>query len=341
MISKNFSILDRFMPATQDILFDVGSSNTRIAIGGSVVFNEPTCIAVHTQSDAVIAIGYKAAALLGKTPSSISVVFPIKAGRVSSEVYATRFMEAVLQSVVQSNLISAVLGFSAKVVVPAKLSPVEMSVWERTIRSVGVSRLSLVSNAQALYAAIAGPKALTHSVCVIDLGGQKTDFAVLSAGEVVAAQTYKTGGVECTEMIQDYLRMNELFIVGWQSAEECKKEVGQVSCEEKKVKDKKLAVRGKDAHYHVAKTVIVTSSMFQESLCAYADTLLKQLKQFFSLVPPELAAGALERGIYFTGAGSQLKGLDAHLQDNLKTEFIMLPEPGLSSIKGLIALQQS
>lgn len=320
------------------VLFDIGSSNTRMSVNDTIVFFEPSCIAIHKKTNAVLAIGAKAASLLGKTPDSIEVVFPIKAGAVASEEYTIRFLDALLQNYVQSDVMTSFFGYKGTASIPSHISPVNRLVWKRVFEKAGVSSITFVENAQAIYAHIAGPKALAHSVCILDIGGQKSDIAVLSASEIVVARSFDIGGVECTEMVQDTLLEKETFIVGWQSAEQCKKEIATVAG--KKNKEKKIVMRGKDAYHHIAKTLPIQSTIFNDDLQLYAQKLLQEVQQFFSIVPPELASSTLERGMYIVGGGSLLNGLQNYLEEGLKTEIIILPEPQLTSIKGLIRLKK-
>lgn len=314
-------------------LFDVGSSNTRVSIDGAIVFSEPTCIAIHTQTQAVLAIGIKAVALLGKTPKNIAVVFPVKNGVVASELYVQRFIDAVVQQVSTPDIFSSLFGLKATIAVPSQISPVNSSVWKAVFQKANFQEVTLVENVKAIYTHITGPKSLTHSVCIVDIGGQKTDIAVLSAGEIVVARTYGLGGVDCTEIVQDILYEKESFILGWQSAERGKKEMIHVSS--KKMKEKKLVLKGKDAHHHVAKTVQVSSTLFVEHMDEFASSIIDHIRHFFSLVPPELAASTLERGIYLTGGGSLLHGLNEYMEEQLKTEIVLVTDPLEATIKGL------
>lgn len=321
------------------ILFDIGSSNTRVCIDGKVAFSEPTCIAIHTKTQAVLAIGTKAVSLLGKTPKNIIVVFPIKSGVVASEVYVHLFLDTVLQQLAVLDVVSSLFGLKGIAAVPSDLSPVNITTWKKVFQKANVQEISCIEIAKALYTHIAGPKALTHSICIVDVGGQKTDISVLSAGEIVVARTYALGGVDCTEIVQDTLYEKESFVLGWQSAEKAKKEMIHIT--NKKIKEKTLVLRGKDAHHHVAKTIQVKSSLFEKEMEFFAQTLVENIRHFFSLVPPELAASTLERGIYISGGGAVLQGLKEYIETELKTEIVLVSEPQQAGIKGLMALSKA
>lgn len=315
------------------VFFDIGSSNTRVGIDGAIIFNAPTCIAVHKQTKAVLAIGTQAAALLGKTPDTIEVVFPIKGGSVASEELVTVYIETLMKQIVPSDLATSLIGFTGAAIVPTQISPVDNAVWKRVFSKAGFVSMTLVKNVEGLYAYIAGPDILAHSICVIDIGGQKMDIGVISAGEIVKATTVYLGGVECTHIVQDVLYEKEMIVAGWQSAEACKKEVGLVG---RSTKEKKTTLRGKDSQKHVAKTITVNSTLFTQELNRYADLIVQEMIEFFSQMSSELAATTFDKGIYVTGGGSLLQGLCAYIQTELKTEVIMIPPTESPSLKGLM-----
>lgn len=321
----------------KQILLDIGSANTRLAVDGKILFDEPTCLAVHKHSNAVLAIGAKASVLLGKTPQNISVIFPVEAGKIANQQFAIRFIEALIHQLELIDFKASIVGLSGIAAIPSEISPVNRQVWKKVLKMSNFQSVELIENSRAISANLDQPQTITDSVCIVDIGAQKTDIAILSAGELVVAKTTELGGIECTQAIQTLLYKKYQFVVGWQSAEKCKREVACLPFTS--FKPKTDVLNGKDAYQHIARTLDVSSEMFAEEMSRFAQKTITILKTFFSNVRPELAASSLQKGIYLTGGGSQLNGMAQFLKEELKTEVIVMPQPQLTTINGLAVIK--
>ena len=325
---------------TPELFIDIGSSNTRLLSGGQLL-EVPTCMAIHRSSQSVVAIGTKAHALIGKTSDKITVVFPIQHGVVAHSQYLELFLRELLKQRFPKAIAAQVAGFTGAVAVPASLSPADKQAFEKVLQRVNLHRLKKVESPLAIQAsALTLSQALATSFCSIDIGGQTTSIALLSAGEVVHAETVPIGGVNITRTIQDVVHSELKCAIGWQTAEAVKVEIGEISVSNKqRKKDRQTAVRGKDTLTNVSKTVVVPGSLINPHIGAVIQEVVESISLIFSEITSELAASALEKGIYLSGGGSQFPGLADHLSQLFNCEVIEIKKPTQTVVRGLLEIK--
>ncbi len=338
---QSFLKLVRGTVHTHELLFDCGSTETRVFFDGKNIYQEPTCVAVHKESDAVVAFGSKAVTLLGKVAHAFTVSFPIQYGEIVSPRLFSLYVQALLKSIALKNgVISQLLGFTAKVVVPTQLSPVQKNFFEAAFKEAGFRSVQLVPQSQTLLWQL-GDGGSSESFCVFDFGGQKTELAIFALQELVAVGTIPWGGVQFTEIVQAHVRKQYQCQISWHVAEQVKKDVVHLLTFSgtKRGVARKTAVRGKDVVTQAGKTVVVESSDFTEVLGDSVEDLVDAVQFFFSSVPPDLVAACLEQGIHCTGGVSQMVGLSELLEATFSAPIHISSEPTTDSIKGLSSLK--
>lgn len=328
----------RSLQTNTELLFDCGSTETRVWHKGTLLFQEPTCVAVHRETGAVVAYGTTAVSLLGKVSTKFEVSFPIQAGEVASITLFHAFLEAVLQKITAKTVVTQLLGMSAAIVVPTEQSPVQEAVLRSIFRKVGIRTLRLVPLTTALLWSLGG-QGKHESFCVFSFGGQRSEFAIYALEERVAAMTCKWGGVLFTERIQDQIRDQYACVVSWHVAEKVKREVASLLFFSKQTsrrqKSNKIAVRGKDVITQAGKTVIVSTDDFTEIFSDLVEEIVDRMQYFFSVVPADLVAASLEEGIYITGGVSAMLGLAELIEATFTTPVHISKTPQLDSGKGL------
>jgi len=317
----------------QELYIDIGSANTRIYLGNKEIFCEPTCIAYHRSTNSVVAVGKKALMLLGKTPTSIDIGFPIQHGSVANTKYFELFISSVLSEFMSDDKLSRlVFGLSGKVAVMSSLSPAKKRLLRGLLKNVGFSKIDLIDAAYVSALSISGGgKAQTGGVCVVDIGAQKTEIAVFSMNDLVASRNFKWGGIKLTEVLQKVARSQHQCVVGWHLAEEAKKQVGTLD-----ESRKKFALRGKDLMSQVSKTVVFSSDDVRVEFNKLFDDLFYNIQNFISTLPSETAISVLDRGILLTGGGSMLGGIDDVIRKRLKCDVYLSSNPEKNVINGLI-----
>ncbi len=326
---------------THELLFDCGSTETRVFFEGKNVFQEPTCVAVHKETNSVVAFGTKAVTLLGKVAHAFTVSFPIQKGEIASPKLFSLYIQAVLKNcMLKTGLISQLRGYSAKVVIPTQLSPVQLRFYEAAFKEAGFRSVQLVPQSKTLLWQL-GDGGSRDSFCVFDFGGQKTELAIFALQEQVAVATLPWGGVQFTEFVQTEVRKKHQTQISWHAAEQVKKEVAHLLTFSgaKRNVVRKTAVRGKDVISQAGKTVVAESSDFTEVLSDRVEDLVDAVQYFFSSVPPDLVAACLEKGIYCTGGVSQMEGLAQLLETTFSTPLHVSSSPTTDSIKGLSSLK--
>jgi len=312
--------MNRFEFQRPKLLFDVGSANTRVYLDEKLVFSEATCIAYHQRSKSVVAIGNKALSLLGKTPSSIKLGFPIQNGSIANTKLFELFMQVVVERVLFGyKLQRMVLGLSGNFLVMDSLSPAKKNLLLKSLKSLGFLKVELKSTPYLLASENYGEdiKKL-DGVCIIDIGAQKTEISVFALNELVATTSFKWGGIKFTEVLQQKVRTKYQCVVSWHLAEEAKKQVGSLL----KVKQK-FALRGKDLITQGSKTVILSADDLYADYSLLLDDLLVNIQEFFATLPSEIAILILEKGVFLVGEGSRLKGIDTAIRDRLKCDVFL------------------
>ncbi|MFZ1721007.1 MAG: rod shape-determining protein [Microgenomates group bacterium] len=323
---------------TQAVTVDLGSSFTRVAVGSKIVYNEPTCIALHTDSGAVLAIGQQALRLLGKTSNSVQVSFPVARGVISNSDYATEFLTAVLKNIfTDQSLGRQLFGVSALVGMSPSSSPIQKKFLELVLDQSGFGQKMFISQSEVLYQQLASDN--NNTVTILDIGGQKTSCSIFAGGELVSSTTIPIGGVDFTEAIQVHFRNEYKGLIGWHSAEAAKKDLEILTKGSRARTEKKISLRTKDIVSQTSKTVVVSSTAFQEPLFKIATEIAEFIELFLGRLPTELVTSVLETGIYLTGGTSAFPGLQATFAELLHTNMFPSQRPQLDCIEGLQRLQ--
>ncbi|GIK83446.1 MAG: rod shape-determining protein [Patescibacteria group bacterium] len=325
------SIAGPLLSKTEPLLIDLGSAFTRVYLGETQLYNEPTCLAVHTSSQSVIAFGERALKLLGKTPNSVEVCFPVLQGEIAHTQYLEYYLTALLNKVLpQMQLKRHILGLSAKVAIPSSLSPAKKTLLGQVMKSVGFTKVEYIESGFVVAKHIAAKDSKLKDICVLDIGAQKAEISIFSVGELAFNQSYSWGGIYLTEELQRIVRSKHHCVVGWHIAEDAKKEIGSVITNKEKV-----AIRGKDLVTQAGKTVIVDTTDIKAEFSKLLGELLDNIQQFISLLPSEVAVSVLDKGIYITGGTSQLKGIDQAIIEKFKCDVLVSTNPEKDVIIGL------
>ena len=319
------------------LFFDCGSTVTRVFFNGTVVLEEPTCVALHSQTGAVVAMGKKAESLLGKVSDRFQVVFPVQYGEVTNPDTLIAFLNAVTDQVVTARA-AKTLGVPVVVAVPTNTSPVQKTIYAETFKKAGFRSVRLVSQAQALLFELGG-EGKNESFCYFSLGGQKSECAIFTLDEMIQSTTFRTGGVQLTEIVQREVRLEYNLEISWHVAESIKREVCTLASfvpGGKRIGGTKIAVRGKDVTTQAGKTVVVSSTDFSEAFGQVVEELLDELQFFFSTVPAHLVAASLESGIFITGGLSQMPGVKELLESTFSAPVELSSNPSLDVVKGVV-----
>jgi len=287
---------------------DLGTANILLYVQGrGIVAREPSVVALDRNAGKVLAVGSEALKMLGKTPSHIVAVRPLRDGVIANYDVTLTMLRHFLR------LVSKVRRPTVTICVPAGVTSVERRAVREAALAAGASRAWLIEEpvAAALGAGIDMQR--PGGTMVVDLGGGTTDIAVLSMGSAVVSESVRVAGDRLDESISRMLRRSHNLMVGEQTAELLKIELGSaVPVSE----TRQMEVRGRDLVNGLPRTVLVGSQEVQEALSEPIGAILEAVRGVLERTPPELAADLLDQGVVLTGGGALLSGLDELLHQS-------------------------
>ena len=311
MINKNgYSFRSVFSLLSSDLAIDLGTANTLVyARGQGIVLNEPSVVAINTTNDEVLAVGAEAKLLIGRTPSHIRAMRPIKDGVVAH----IRMTEQMLRYFITK---ARVRRFPLKpqvvVCVPTGITEVEQRAVEEATKSAGARGAYTIEEPMAAAIGVGLPVQDPAGVMVVDIGGGTTEVAVISLGGIVTSQSIRIGGDEMDQAIITFGKKEYSLMLGERTAEEIKMALGSAypSAEEPNAE-----IRGRDLVSGLPKTIVISAEEIRRAIEEPLALIVDAVKTTLDKCPPELAGDVMDRGIALTGGGALLRGLDERLRE--------------------------
>lgn len=284
---------------------DLGTANVRIYVKGKgIVLNEPSVVAVNRNSGDVLAIGEEAYAMLGRAPSGVAVVRPLKDGVISSYHDTERMLRYFLRKVIGKRLL---IKPDVMVCVPSGVTDVERRALTEVTQEAGAKRASLIEEPIAAAIGAGIDIAEARGKMIVDIGGGTADVAVISLGGMVVNQSIKVAGCKLDEAVIRYMRKEHNLHIGVKTAEMVKMNIGAAFPNENPAS---MEVAGRNSITGLPKTMTLgandTIEAFDEPLRFIMETVHSVLER----TPPELSSDIAESGICMTGGGSLLYGID-------------------------------
>ena len=293
----------------QDIGIDLGTATVIAYIKGKgIVLREPSVVAVDNNTGDVLAVGQEARRMLGRTPGNIVAKRPLKDGVISDYTVTEKMLKYFI------NKIGGKSVFAPRIMIciPSQVTEVEKKAVIDAASQAGARKVFLIEEpiAAAIGAGIDISKPCGNMI--VDIGGGTTDIAVISLGGSVVSSSIKVAGDKFDEAIVKYIKRKHNVIIGDRTAEELKVNIG---CVYPKIQDVEMDVRGRDLGTGLPRTLTISSSEMMEALLETAMMIVDAVHGVLEKTPPELAADISDKGIYMTGGGSLLDGLDKLLQE--------------------------
>ena len=309
----------------QDIGIDLGTATVIAYVKGKgIVLREPSVVAVDSNTNDVLAVGREARRMLGRTPGNIVATRPLREGVISNYTVTERMLKY---------FISRVCGrfvFAPRIMIciPSQVTEVEKKAVIDAATQAGARKVYLIEEpiAAAIGAGIDISKPCGNMV--VDLGGGTTDIAVISLGGSVVSTSLKVAGDKFDEYIVKYIKKKHNIMIGERTAEDLKINIG---CVYPKIQDTEMDIRGRDLIDGLPKTVTVYSSEMLEALIEPALMIVDAVHSVLERTPPELAADISDKGIYMTGGGCLVDGLDKLLQEKTGIN-VMIAQDAISCV---------
>jgi len=298
MLERLFNIF------SNDIGMDLGTATTLVYLKGKgIVLNEPSVVAIDKNTRKVLAVGNEAKQMLGKTPTSIVAVRPLRNGVIADFEVTHQMIKYFIQKVTTKKTIlrpRIVIG------IPSGITEVEKRAVHESAQQAGAREVWLIEEPMAAAIGADLPISEPNANMICDIGGGTTEIAVISLGGIVVSKSVDIAGDEMDEVIMQYFRRKYNLIIGETTAEEVKIKIGSVfPLKEEMV----MEVKGRDQSKGLPKTVTATSDEIRQALMEPISLIIDSIKQVLEETPPELSADLVDRGMVLAGGGSLLRGL--------------------------------
>jgi rod shape-determining protein MreB and related proteins len=292
----------------RDMAVDLGTANTLVYVRGrGIVLSEPSVVAIDQRSGEVHAVGVEAKRMLGRTPGTISAIRPLKDGVIADFDVTEQMLRHFIQKVHQHRFAHP----RVVVCVPSGVTGVEKRAVEEATLSAGAREAHLIEEPMAAAIGAGLPVSEPTGNMIVDVGGGTTEVAVISLGGIVVSQSLRVGGDEMDEAIISHIKKEYKLLIGQQTAEEIKLEVGSAFQLKEEVQ---AEVRGRDMLTGLPKTVVLSSDEVRHALEEPVSQIIDAIRSTLDKTPPELAADIMDRGIVLAGGGALLAGLDERLR---------------------------
>ena len=321
------SISNPFNWISGDIAIDLGTANTLVYIRGKgVMINEPSVVARSVHDGKIIAVGYEAKAMVGRTHREIETIRPLRDGVIADY----NMTDGLLQGFINKINMNRLARPRMVICIPSGVTEVERRAVRDSGERANAREVFLIE--EPVAAAIGMGLDISKPIgnIIVDIGGGTTEIAVIALNGVVTKEAIRVAGDEMDESIIQWFRNEHKLDIGSSTAESIKKSVGSAM----RVTSEMIAVKGRDLVSGIPKTIDVSSDEIRQSLKDPINLIVEAVKRALEDTPPELSADILDRGIILTGGGSMLKGIDQLIRERTNVPVNIGEEPLLSVVKG-------
>jgi rod shape-determining protein MreB len=307
--------------AGRDIALDLGTANTLVyKQGEGIVFNEPTVVAMNSTTGAVEAMGEEAWALIGGRSGNVVAVRPLRHGVLSEFDITQAMIEVVLHRVGVSRFPKP----RVLTCIASESSEVERRAVDEAVRFAGGKGVVLVE--QALAAAIGAGLPIHEPIgnLIVDIGGGTTEMAVASMGGVVSGRSMRVGGFDLDAAIQQHMRTRYQVMIGEKAAEDLKIAIGSAFPVQQGTA---AIVTGRELSSGAPKQIQISEDEIRTAISEPVRAIVEGARRTLAEAPPELTHDVLETGMFLTGGGGLLRGLDLLLSQECEVPVHLTERP--------------
>jgi rod shape-determining protein MreB len=299
---------NRFSLFGRDMAVDLGTANTVVYVRGrGIVLNEPSVVAINTRDGRPVAVGSEAKRMIGRTPSSIEAVRPLKDGVIADFEICEKMLRYFIGKAHNRRW-----GKPRMVIcVPSGITSVEQRAVQEAAEYAGARKPAYIIEEPMAAAIGAGlPVQEPTGNMILDIGGGTTEVAVISLGGIVTSQSVRVAGDELDAAIVNFVKKEFGLAIGERTAEEVKIALGSAW---PLVEELRAEIRGRDLMTGLPKTIVTTTEEIRNAMEEPVSAIVDAVKVTLDKTPPELAADIMDKGIMLGGGGALLNGLDARL----------------------------
>jgi len=309
---------------SHDLGIDLGTRNTLVYLNDKgIVINEPSVVAINKRTNEILEVGEAAKKMVGKTPGHIDAIKPLVDGVISDFEVTEKMLKYFISKVQRENF--SLLSRPRVVIgIPLDLTEVEKKAVEDAAKSAGARKVYLIEEAMAAAIGARLPVVDATATMIVDIGGGTTEIAVISLGGVVTWKSLKAAGNEFDNNIIEYIREEFNILIGEQLAESIKIAIGSaVPLEE----PQEIEVRGRDLLNGLPKAIMVNDKQIRDALSRTVSKIIDNIKTILETTPPELVSDIYERGLFLSGGGALLRGLDEAIATAAKIPVKIVDDP--------------
>ena len=312
-----------------DLAMDLGTANTLAYITEKgIVLNEPSVVAINVDDHTVESVGLEAKKMFGRTHARVETIRPMKDGVIADFDVTNKMIQYFIKK-----LLNKYRFFKPRMVVgvPTCITQVEKKAVIDASTMAGIREVHLIEEPMAAAIGVGIPVHRPEGNMVIDMGGGTTDVAVISLSAIAHGESVRVAGDEIDESIVRYMRLQHHLSIGIFEGERVKKEIGSACPQKKKLTTE---VKGLNIKTGVPMSITIDDEEIREALKEPLTTIVTSIMHALEQIPPELSADIHSNGIYLTGGGALIRGLDKMIEEKTTLKVFIPEDPLLSIVKG-------
>lgn len=314
---------------SKDIGIDLGTANVSIHVKGKgVVLDEPSVVAIESDSRRVLAVGEEAHRMVGRTPGNIIAIRPLRDGVIADFEITELMLKAFIDRIGGRSWYGRP---RILICAPTNITSVEQKAIREAAERSGAREVIMEAEPKAAAIGAGMDIYQPSGNMVVDIGGGTTDIAVLSMGDIVTSSSIKVAGNKFDDAIMKYIKSKYKLLIGERTSEDIKIKIGTVNTDGR---SGEIDIRGRDMVSGLPQTVTIRSAEVREALWDSVMSIVSAAKSVLERTPPELSADIIDRGVILTGGGALLDGLDTLLAEELMVPVLVAEDPMHCVVKG-------
>jgi rod shape-determining protein MreB and related proteins len=314
---------------SKDIGIDLGTANVLIHVKGrGVVLDEPSVVAIESDTKHVLAVGEDARKMVGRTPGNIVAIRPLKDGVIADFEITEKMLKHFIARIGGKHWYSHP---RILICAPTNITSVEQKAIREAAERSGAKEVYMEEEPKAAAIGAGMDIFQPYGNMVVDIGGGTTDVAVLSMGDIVTSSSIKIAGDKFDNAIMKYIKNKYKLLIGERTSEDIKIRIATVFGDDRY---EEMDIRGRDMVSGLPLTITINSNEIREALWEPVSAIVTSAKSVLERTPPELSADIIDRGVILTGGGALLHGLDMLLAEELKVPVLVAEDPMHCVVKG-------